>query len=202
MLAAHKGEVLTTIDQSADFGAFTLDLAGRSYMLHRDPAVFAHGELDDATAMLIAALEIAPGGSSAGSGMWRGFVGDGRGATRHRGGDDRCRGGGNRNRHQNCAANNLINTRVVAADINDTIADERFRLSCAIHRSISATSRSAVSPSVSCKPRPWRCSGGRGYFVMNRFLAYESRFSAIVGESVEVAGDDRYKVLVATRRKA
>jgi 16S rRNA (guanine1207-N2)-methyltransferase len=45
-------------------------------------------------------------------------------------------------------------------------------------------------------------AGGRVYVVCNRFLRYEPALERLVGPVQEVAGDSRYKVLLAQRRPA
>jgi 16S rRNA (guanine1207-N2)-methyltransferase len=45
-------------------------------------------------------------------------------------------------------------------------------------------------------------AGGRSYVVCNRFLRYEPILERLVGSVQEIAGDSRYKVLMARRRAA
>jgi 16S rRNA (guanine1207-N2)-methyltransferase len=180
----------------------TLTIRGHTWDLEEVPGVFARGALDDATAMLIEALEIAPNDTVLDLGCGSGIIGmvAARLAPEHEAVLTDADAYALDLAARNCRRNGIANARIVAADVVDAIAEERFTVVACnppFHRRNEQSSHLAdrFMQGADSVLAP----GGRLYFVANRFLPYESRLERLFGNVVEVAGDARYKVLMAQK---
>jgi 16S rRNA (guanine1207-N2)-methyltransferase len=203
VVSRRTGDV-TPLSLEEETPTFPLTIGDQQFEMVRAPGVFAKGELDPATAMLIDALTINAGDRVLDLGCGAGIVGMAafrRAANVHVTMTDADAYALDAAR-ANCAHNGITAT-IHAADVVDAIAKERFTV-------------------VACNPpfhqrhetsgelglRFMRAAhgvllpGGRAYFVANRFLAYESKLREVFGDVNEVAGDDRYKVLTVTKKPA
>ena len=204
VIAAQRTGEIHLPDLSEVYAPYTATLRGATLHLRRDPAVFAHGDVDDGTAMLAEALEIRPADQVLDPGCGAGLLGlvaarlapagqvtmtDAEAAAL-----DLARANADRNA--------ITNVRVVAADIVDAIDDARFTVALCNppfherHEQVAGIAdRFMQAIHAHLLPE------GRLYFVANRFLAYESRLEALFGSVSEVAGDERYKVLLAIKQE-
>lgn len=177
---------------------------GHTWQLAEQPAIFARGLLDDATAMLIDAMEIKPTDRVLDLGCGSGIVGmvsamlapeqtvtlvdsDAYAIDTAK---------------QNCEQNSVANVRIIASDVTSVVALERFTVVICnppFHQrhtqQTSLADRFIESAYAVLEPK------GRLFFVANRFLPYESKLTEKFGEVTEIAGDERYKVLRATKVK-
>jgi 16S rRNA (guanine1207-N2)-methyltransferase len=200
IIASHNLGPLMSLPPDDDMSTYTLEIGDGTWELERDPGVFAHGEVDDATAMLVTALDIEPDERVLDLGCGAGILGM-VGATLASNSVavlvdadayalDLAR--------RNCERNDIQNVRIQAADVIDTIADERFDVVICnppFHQRHEQSS--GLAERFMQGARSVLDSGGRLYFVANRFLPYESRLEALFSNVSEVAGDNRYKVLLA-----
>ncbi len=206
VVAAHKlGALPPPEEGAAEPQAYAAELRDMWFALEYEPGVFARGGVDDATAMLIDALEIAPGDRVLDLGCGSGVVG----IVAARLAPDVTVTMTDADAYalelarRNCAHNEAAAITVVAADIADTIAGQRFSVVACnppFHQ------RHEHAPDLA--PRFMRAAaemldpGGRAYFVANRFQPYEGQLSALFGNVAEVEGDERYKVLCAIKAPA
>ncbi len=202
VVVAHKVHEITPLPPEEAPEVFAVELRGQVFELERDPGVFAKGDVDAATAMLIDALVVRPDDRVLDLGCGAGIVGmvaarlapagtitmtDADAAALEL-------------TRRNCARNQIITAAIAAADVVDAIADQRFTLVACnppFHQ------RHDHTPELALRFMRAAASvllpGGRAYFVANRFLAHESKLHEIFGNVTEVAGDERYKVLLATK---
>jgi 16S rRNA (guanine1207-N2)-methyltransferase len=200
VVARRTGEV-AEMPPDEDAATFAISLDGQQFEMVRAPGVFARGELDAATAMLIDALTITAGDRVLDLGCGAGIVGM---AAAHRAAEiavtmtdadayalEAARA--------NCERNG-IRADIQAADVVDTITDRRFTVVACnppFHQ------RGETSAELAVRFMRGAHSvldpGGRAYFVANRFLTYESKLTEIFGNVIEVEGDEKYKVLLATK---
>ena len=203
VVAYQHGAVPAQEDEEIQI--FHIDLGEVKWELQEMPGVFAKGNLDDATAMLISELDVNPGDRVLDLGCGSGIIGM---VAAHLAPkqtvvmtdadayalDLAAR---------NCEHNGITNVRIVAADVVDTIASERFTVvTCNPPFHLRNEHSSTLADRFIRGAESVMHPGGRLYFVANRFLPYESRLEKIVGSVKEVAGDERYKVLMATKRSA
>ncbi len=181
---------------------FTLTIRGHTWSLEEVPGVFARGALDDATAMLIDALEIAPDDAVLDLGCGSGIIG----MVAARLAPEREVVLTDADAYaldltaRNCQRNDVANVRIVAADVVDAVAEERFTVVACnppFHQRNEQSSH--LADRFMRGAEAVLTSGGRLYFVANRFLPYEARLERLFGNVAEVAGDARYKVLVAKK---
>jgi 16S rRNA (guanine1207-N2)-methyltransferase len=210
-LAYRKGQRVVAAQKTGDIApmpaevlprSFTLAVGDATWELEELPGVFARGGLDDATAMLISALDVASDDHVLDLGCGSGLIGmvAAQLAPEQEVVMTDADAFALDLAARNCARNHITNARIVAADIVDTIADERFTIVACnppFHQrnEQSSTIADRFIRGASSVLEP----GGRLYFVANRFLPYESRLAQIIGAVQEVAGDERYKVLLATK---
>lgn len=202
VIVARRDGPLIPPDLAESYAPYDVTVRGLAFTLTRDPAVFARGEVDDATAMLVGALDVRPDDRVLDIGGGAGIIGlvAARLATAGRVVLTEADAGALDLAARNLARNGVTNARVVAADVTDTLADERFTLAVA-----NPPFHQRGEPSSALAERFMRAghaaleSGGRFAVVANRFLAYEPRVQAIFGNVTELAGDTRYKVLAATK---
>ena len=202
VVAAQKVRTIAPLPPEDLPRSFTLDVGSATWELEELPGVFARGGLDDATAMLIGALDVAPDDHVLDLGCGSGLIGMAAATLAPEQEvvmTDADAYALDLAAH-NCAHNHITNVRIVAADIVDAIADERFTIVACnppFHQrneqSSTIADRFIRGAAAVLEP------GGKLYFVANRFLPYESRLAKIIGSVQEVAGDERYKVLVATK---
>ncbi len=203
IIAAHKlHDVASTPEATTEPEIIIAEMRGQRLELEMEPAVFAHGSVDEATALLIDALEIAPGDRMADLGCGSGVVG----MVAARLAPDVAVTMTDADAYalelaqRNCARNGITNITITAADVADTIAEQRFTVVACnppFHQ------RHGHNPDLAL--RFMRAAsevlepGGRAYFVANRFLAYEAKLSTLFGNVHEVVGDERYKVLLGMK---
>ena len=198
VIAAHRVGPLTPPLAEDAPDHFTVELRGSSFVLERDPGVFAKGAVDDATAMLVEALAIKPDDRVLDLGCGAGIIGmvAARLAPTAQVTMTDADATALEVARRNCAQNAITNVTIQEADVVDTIAEQRFNLVVCnppFHQ------RHDHSPELALRfmraAAEVLVPGGRAYFVANRFLAYEGKLQEIFGNVKEVAGDERYKVL-------
>jgi 16S rRNA (guanine1207-N2)-methyltransferase len=198
VVVARKSGALAPLVSEADEEPFTASLRGQTFTLEHDPGVFAKGAVDEATAMLIDALVVAPDERVLDLGSGAGIVGmvAARLAPQGHVTMTDAEAAALDLSHRNCDRNGLTNVTIAAADVVDAIATERFTLVACnppFHQ------RHDHSPELALRFMRGAASvllpGGKAYFVANRFLTYESKLRELFGNVTEIAGDDRYKVL-------
>jgi len=200
VVALRQGEIGPLAPEDMVTGTFNLDINGVEWELERNAGVFAKGEIDDATAMLVGAIDIEPNDRVLDLGCGSGILGmiaatmtpryeavlvdadaDALAVTR-----------------RNCERNHITNVRIVPSDITDAITNERFTVVVC-----NPPFHQRGEPAVGLSKRFIRGAravlqhDGRFYVVANRFLPYESRLAESFTTVTEVAGDERYKVLLA-----
>jgi 16S rRNA (guanine1207-N2)-methyltransferase len=179
-----------------------ITLRGHTFRLALRDGVFARGGMDEGTRMLLEAIQVRPDDHALDLGCGGGIVGmllarlapighvyladsDTAAVALAR---------------DNLRANGIANATVYAGDGLSAVPGERFDLIASnppFHlgrRQTTAIARDFIAGAAQAL-RP----GGRFYIVANRFLPYERAISAAFGNVLEVAGDNRYKVLLATR---
>lgn len=208
VIAAARTSELHLPDLHEVYAPYTATLHGVTLELERDPGVFARGEVDDATAMLAEAMEIRPDDRVVDPGCGAGILGlvAARLAPAEQVVMTDAYAGALDLARRHAARNDAPNVRIEAADILDTVADERFTVAICnppFHEHHEQPEGSAPITAIADRfiqaIAAVLLPGGRLYFVANRFLAYESRIAAVIGPTAEVAGDKRYKVLLATK---
>ncbi len=102
----------------------------------------------------------------------------------------------------NCARNRITNVTILPSDVTDAVQDERFTLVACnppLHE------RHSTAPDLVMRfvrgAGDVLAPGGTAWMVIPRFSPYERRMEETIGPVTEVLGDERYKVLCATRRK-
>ena len=202
VLVAHRAGALTPLPVEDAPDHFTVELRGSTFVLERNPGVFAKGGVDDATAMLIDALEITANDRVLDLGCGGGIVGmvAARLVPTQQVTMTDADATALEVTRRNCAQNNITNTVIQEADVVDTIAEQRFTVVACnppFHQ------RHDHSPELVLRfmraAAEVLLPGGHAYFVANRFLAYEGKLQEIFGNVKEVAGDERYKVLCAVK---
>jgi 16S rRNA (guanine1207-N2)-methyltransferase len=204
VVAAHKlGDVAPPAEEEAK--VYAAELRDMWFALEYEPAAFARGGVDDATTMLIEALEVMPGDRVADLGCGSGVVGmvAARLAPNVQVTMTDADAYALELARRNCAHNEIASITIVAADVADTIAEQRFTVVACnppFHqrheRAPDLAQRFMRAAAALLEP------GGRAYFVANRFQPYERLLSALFGNVAEVEGDERYKVLCAVKKPA
>jgi 16S rRNA (guanine1207-N2)-methyltransferase len=175
-------------------------LRGRELRLLLDDRIFARGRLDPATRMLAEAFEVPPGAAVLDLGAGNGLLGilaallepschawlvdsDPLAAQTSR---------------NNAALNGASNVSVHMSDVLRDLPGQTFDVVLTnppFHRGrvwdTSIAERFVVEARQALRP------GGSVYVVCNRFLRYEPTLERLVGPVREVAGDRRFKVLLA-----
>ncbi|MEX2237608.1 MAG: methyltransferase [Dehalococcoidia bacterium] len=176
-------------------------VAGREIILEADPFVFAGGDVDPATAMLIDAIELRGDERLLDLGCGAGIVGLALSAHLSRGialmtDSNACAVAlSRRNQLRNGTPNAAVCLAVGSAGASpgafDVVAiNPPFHSSREHDRNLGAGL--IESGFAACRP------GGALYVVANRFLRYERLMSSF-GETSEIAGDTRFKVLRTVR---
>jgi 16S rRNA (guanine1207-N2)-methyltransferase len=210
-LAYRKGQRVVAAQKLGSIAAprpddlpkpLTLTIRGHTWELEEMPGVFARGALDDATAMLINALEIMPQDTVLDLGCGSGIIGmvAARLAPEHDAVLTDADAYALDLAASNCRRNGVANARIVAADVVDAVAEERFTVVACnppFHRRNEQSSH--LADRFMRGAESVLAQGGRLYFVANRFLPYEARLERLFGNVTEVAGDARYKVLLAKK---
>ncbi len=203
VIASRRVGPLTEPDLTEYFADYTATLRGQTFRLRRDPAVFARGDVDPATAMLIDAMEVRPDDHVLDPGCGAGILGlvAARLAPEGHVVMTDADAASLALAQRNVTTNDLPNIQIVAADVVDSVAEQRYSLVICNppfherHEQIAGLAdRFVIAAYEALEP------GGRLYFVANRFLAYEPRISKVFGQVAEVAGDTRYKVLFAVKQ--
>lgn len=178
-----------------------VSVGGESLEIETRPGVFAGGELDEGTRLLVESLAVQPGDEALDLGCGSGIVGlfiarrtpAGRAVLvdSDLGAVDLAR--------RNAGRNGVENVEVLASNGYSALADRRFDLIASnppFHvgriQSPAIVQRFVAEAPAHLKP------GGRFYLVANAFLHYESLFSDAFDRPVVVAETTRYRVLRAT----
>lgn len=202
VVVARKTGDLTPLPPDDRHGEVTITLRDHSFVIDRDPAVFAGGALDDATAMLIDALVIKPDDRVLDLGCGSGLLGLVAAQLAPEGQVVMTDADASALElaRRNCTRNGITNAVVKEADVADTIAPERFTVVVCNPPFHQRHERNAELVQRFMRAAAERLDiGGHAYFVANRFLAYESKLGALFPIVTEVAGDARYKVLRGTK---
>ena len=201
VVAAHRTGEVAPLPADEGAATFSVTLRGQRFEMVRAPGVFARGGLDPATAMLIEAMTINPGDHVLDLGCGAGIVGmvAARRAAEVQVTMTDADAYALEAARANCARN-AITADIQAADVTDTIADQRFTVVVCnppFHQRHESSAELGVrfldAAHAALLP------GGRAYFVANRFLPYESKLEKLFGNVSEAAGNDSYKVLTATK---
>ncbi len=205
IVAARRPDQLAIVSEREPPVPHTVVTHGLALTLLPNPGVFAGGLLDEASAMLAGALDIAPGARCLDLGCGAGILGmvaarlaPGRQVTLVD-----ADAAALETARLNCAANGVTNARILPSDGVDAIASERFDVVVCnppFHQRHQHSS--ALADRFMRDARSVLGHGGQLWFVANRFLPYESRLAALFDSVREVAGDDRYKVLRASVESA
>jgi 16S rRNA (guanine1207-N2)-methyltransferase len=188
-----------------DVGVETVLLRGREIRLLPDDRIFARGRLDDATRMLAEAFEVPPRAAVLDLGSGSGVLGivaalleptsqvtlvdsDPLAVAVSR---------------LNAIENGASNVTAYLSDLLHELPGQTFDLVLVnppFHRGrahdSSIADRFVAAAAGALRP------GGAVYLVCNRFLRYEPTLERLVGPVREVAGDTRFKVLLALRSAA
>ena len=192
--AATAGASVETIDVS---------VRGQTFRLALRDGVFARGGLDDGTRMLLEAIEVRPADRALDLGCGGGVVGLLLARLAPQGNVDlldsdtaavalarenlRANGIANAHAHVGNGAGAAPGAPYDLIATNPPFHLGRRQTTLVARQFIAAAPR-ALQP------------GGRLYLVANRFLPYERDMTDAFGNAREVAGDGRYKVLLATHR--
>jgi 16S rRNA (guanine1207-N2)-methyltransferase len=182
--------------------ALTVIVAGEAFALAEDASVFAGGRLDPATAMLAEALTVVPGDVVADLGCGAGIVGlvAARRATRGHVYLLDASYAAVRRAAANARANAIANASAIAGNALAALRAQSIRptviaINPPFHVGQLQTQMVALGMIAEAAER--LASGGRCYLVANRFLPYERELARHFGAVGEVAGDTRYKALMA-----
>jgi 16S rRNA (guanine1207-N2)-methyltransferase len=180
----------------------TVDIAlrGQAVRLALRDGVFARGGLDDGTRLLLETLDVRPTDRALDLGCGGGIVGLLLARLAPLGHVDLVDSdlAAVALARANLQANGITNAAVYAGDGFHALPGTRYELIVTnppFHigrRQTSAVARAFIAGAA----RALR-DGGRFYVVANRFLAYERDMLAAFGDVREIAGDGRYKVLLA-----
>ena len=180
----------------------SVTLRGRSLRLLLDDRIFARGRLDPATRMLAEAFEVPPRAAVLDLGAGNGILGILAALlepTAHAWLVDSDPLAVRVSR-ENAALNGASNVSVHLSDVLHDLPDQTFDvvlMNPPFHRGrvhdASLAERFIAESSRALRP------GGAMYVVCNRFLRYEPILQRLVGPVREVAGDPRFKVLLARR---
>ena len=188
---------LPAVDQAIE----TVTLQGRELQLLSDDRIFARGRLDPATRMLAEAFAVRPGAAVLDLGAGGGVLGILAALLEPSGhawlvDSDPLAVQVSR---KNAALNGATNVSVYLSDVLHDLPGQTFDLvlmNPPFHRGrahdLSLAERFVAEASRALRP------GGAIYVVCNRFLRYEPTLERLVGQVREVAGDPRFKVLLAT----
>jgi 16S rRNA (guanine1207-N2)-methyltransferase len=179
----------------------SVELRGRQLRLVVDDRIFARGQLDPATRMLAEAFEIPPGAAVLDLGCGNGVLGI-LGAllepSSHATLVDSDPLAVEASR-RNAALNGVSNVTIHLSDVLRELPGQTFDvvlMNPPFHRG-RVRDTSIAERFIAEASRALRPNGGV-YVVCNRFLRYEPILERLVGPVREVAGDRRYKVLLAT----
>jgi 16S rRNA (guanine1207-N2)-methyltransferase len=177
-------------------------LRGLDIQLVHDDRIFARGRLDPATAMLAGCFEVPPGADLLDLGCGGGVLGilaaliDSTSRVTLTDADPLAVEVSRRNAALNGAANVTVFLSDVLVDLPGQTFDVVL-MNPPFHQGrtqdVGIAHRFIAEAGAALRP------GGRLYLVCNRFLRYESVIAQHVGPVTELAGDQRYKVVVAQR---
>ncbi|HEV2237870.1 MAG TPA: methyltransferase [Ktedonobacterales bacterium] len=177
-------------------------VGGETLALTEDAAVFAGGRLDPATAMLIGVLDVAPEDVVADLGCGAGIVGlvAARRAARGHVWLLDASHAAVRRAAANARANAIANVTATAGDALAplralAIRPQVIAINPPFH--IGQLRTQLVAQRFIAEAAERLAPGGRCYLVANRFLPYERALARHFGAVRELAGDSRYKVLLA-----
>lgn len=183
--------------------AVAVTLRGQQFDLELRDGVFARGSLDEGSALLCEALEIAADEQVLDLGCGGGLVGmlaarlapngyatlvDSNTAAVALAND-------------NIVRNRLTNAQAVVSDVAAAVADRRFTLVATnppFHQGRVQTTDAAMR--FIAEAFQVLAPDGAFYLVCNRFLPYERTIREIFGAVREVGGNTRYRVLLAKRQ--
>jgi 16S rRNA (guanine1207-N2)-methyltransferase len=187
---------------AAPISTLTVTVGGETLTLAEDVPVFAGGRLDPATALLVNALLVRPEDIVVDLGCGAGIVGL-VAARRATGGhayllDASC--AAVRLAAANAHANGLSNVTVAAGDALALLRAKSIRptviaVNPPFH--VGQMQTQLVAQRFMAEAAERLAPDGRCYVVANRFLPYERELARHFGAVREVAGDLRYKVLLA-----
>jgi 16S rRNA (guanine1207-N2)-methyltransferase len=202
VVAAARPEHWAAETTAAPCETISVTVRGHSFHASLRDGVFARGGLDDGTRMLLEAVEVRPNDRALDLGCGSGIIGMLLARLAPAGHVDLV---DSDSAAVALARDNLI-TNVIAnatASVGDRIgaapgtAYDLIATNPPFHlgrRQTTAIARAFIADAARAL-RP----AGRFYLVANRFLPYEPNIEAAFGNVREVAGDGRYKVLLATR---
>lgn len=179
----------------------TLVVGGASFTVEHSAGVFAAGNLDPATELLIERLAVPANARVLDLGCGAGMIGM---AVKHsQPSADITLVDSNVVAvalAQRNLAYNRLSGRVLASDGTATIGGEQFDLVVSnppFH--VGRTRTDALARRFISEAAAVLRPGGSVWVVANRFLSYEAHMEAVFGNVVEAAGNSRYKVLMAIR---
>jgi 16S rRNA (guanine1207-N2)-methyltransferase len=182
--------------------SISVTVGGEALTLVEDAAVFAGGRLDPATALLVAALDLAAGGVAADLGCGAGIVGlvAARRAPRGHIYLLDASHAAVRLATANARANGIANVTATAGDALAPLRAAAIRpMVIAINPPfhVGQLQTQLVAQRFIAEAAERLAPGGRCFLVANRFLPYERELARRFGTVREAAGDARYKVLLA-----
>jgi 16S rRNA (guanine1207-N2)-methyltransferase len=187
---------------AAPASTLTLTLGGETLTLAEDVVVFAGGRLDPASALLVEALVVQPEDVVADLGCGAGIVGlvAARRATRGHIFLLDASYAAVRLAAANARANGLSNVTSAAGDALAVLRAKSIRptviaINPPFH--VGQVQTQLVAQHFMAEAAERLAPGGRCYVVANRFLPYERELARHFGAVREVAGNPRYKVVLA-----
>ncbi len=201
VVAATRPEHWAEAEASAP-ETIDVTLRGHSLRLALREGVFARGALDDGTRMLIEAIEVQPNDRALDLGCGSGIIGMLLARLAPQGHVDLVDSdtAAVALARENLRANQIDNATAHAGNSLDALPGATFDLIATnppFHLGRHQTTDIAKG-FIAAAARALN-EGGRFYLVANRFLPYERDLREAFGDLREVAGDRRYKVLLAIR---
>jgi 16S rRNA (guanine1207-N2)-methyltransferase len=202
VVAATRPERWAAAAASAPAQTTDVTVRGYTFRLALREGVFARGGLDDGTRMLLDALEVQPDAHMLDLGCGGGIMGMLLARLAPQGHADLVDSdtAAVALARENLRANRIDNATVHAGDGLDALPGTTFDLIASnppFHlgrrQTTEVAQRFIVAAAGALR------LGGRLYVVANRFLAYERVIQGAFGNLREIAGDRRYKVLLAIR---